>query len=425
MKRARGSVVIAAMVGLFLSLPLEALAQAKGPIKIGGLFELTGVFSGNARESLDGTRMFFDEIGWKVAGRTIELLVEDTEGKPDVALTKARKLVERDGVHMLMGIVSSPVCLAVQGYAKEKMIPVIISADCGFTGLTMPGKFLNPYVFRWSQTGIGPGAPAADWAYKDAKWRKVASVASDYPAGIEVNAIFARVFCELGGRVTSEVYPPIGTADFAPFLGRVDRSADAVIFFGPGADGLRFGRQYAEYGLKEKLPLMDLYGQVAFEPNLSAPDAAGWALGVYSAIHYTAALDTPENKKFVPEFRRRYNHLPFDNGPDGYVGGKAIAEAAKVVNGNVEDKEKFMAAMRKLDFDSPKGRVHLDQFQNVVQSQYIRKVERVGGELMNVPIKAYHSLSQFWTWTPEEFLKYPTLADLKGKMTDCKQVLGK
>lgn len=423
MKRARVSVVVAAVVVLLLSLPMEALAQAKGPIKIGGLFELTGVFSANARESLDGTRLFLDEIGWKVAGRTIELLVEDTEGKPDVGLTKARKLVERDGVHMLMGIVSSPVCLAVQGYAKDKGIPVIVSADCGFSGLTMPGKFLNPYVFRWSQTGIGPSGPAADWAYKDAKWRKVVTVTSDFPAGLEVNAIFTRVFCELGGRVIQEISPPIGTPDWAPFLAQIDRSADAVVFFAPGADGLRFGRQYEEYGLKEKLPLMDVYGQVTFEPFLS--QLGNVVLGVYSAVHYTAALDTPENKKFVAEFKRRYNRLPFDNGPDGYVGAKAIAEALKPVNGNVEDKEGFMAAMRKADFDSPKGRVRLDQFQNVVQSQYIRKVERVGGELMNVPIKTYPLVSQFWAWTPEQFLKYPALVELKGKLTDCNKVLGK
>ena len=423
MKRQWVGLAVAAVVSLLLSLPVEVGAQAKGPIKIGGLFELTGVFSTNARESLDGTRLYLDEIGWKVAGRTIELLVEDTEGKPDVGLTKARKLVERDGVHMLMGIVSSPVCIAVQGYAKEKGIPVIISADCGFSGLTMPGKFLNPYVFRWSQTGIGPGAPAADWAYKDAKWRKVVTVTSDYPAGLEVNAIFTRVFCELGGRVIQEISPPIGTPDWAPFLAPIDRSADAVVFFAPGADGLRFGRQYHEYGLREKLPLLDVYGQVTNEPFL--PQLGDTVVGVYSAIHYAAALDTPENKKFVAAFRAKHNRLPFDNGPDGYVGAKAIAETLRVVNGNVEDKDKFMAAMRKAEFDSPKGRVKLDQFQNVVQSQYIRKVERVGGELMNVPIKVYPLVSQFWTWTPEQFMKYPALVDLKGKLTDCNKVLGK
>lgn len=104
-----------------------AVAQAPAPVKIGMLIELSGIFARNGREALDGTRLYLDEIGGRAAGRSIELLVEDTEGKPDVGLTKARKLVERDGVHLLAGIVNSGVGLAVAGYAKEKKVPVIVN----------------------------------------------------------------------------------------------------------------------------------------------------------------------------------------------------------------------------------------------------------------------------------------------------------
>lgn len=421
MKRGNVGVMMAAVIGILLGPAPEALAQAKGPVKVGALLELTGVFAPNGRESLDGFRMYMEEIGWKAAGRTIELIVEDTEGKPDVGLTKARKLVDRDQVHLLTGIVNTAVALSVQGYIKEKMVPLLISADAGFSLLTMPGKFLNPYVFRFSQTGVGPSAAASDWAYKDAKWRKVVLITSDYAGGLEVNGSFTRGFCHHGGKVVQELYPPLGTPDFAPFLAQVDRSADAVVVFTPGADGLRLGRQYEEYGLK--LPLMDVYGQITFEPNL--PQLGQAALGLYSAIHYTAAIDTPENKRFVAAFKSKYNRLPFDNGPDGYVGARAIVEALKAVNGNVEDREKFTAALKKVEFDSPKGRVRLDDFQNVIQSQYIRKVERVGGELVNVPIKTYSNLTQFWPWSVDEYMKYPYFSELKGKFTDCAKVLGK
>jgi branched-chain amino acid transport system substrate-binding protein len=356
-----------------------------------------------------------------VAGRTIELLVEDYEGKPDVGLTKARKLIERDGVHMLKGIVSSAVGLAVAQYAKDQKIPVIVSADFGVSSLTMPGRLLNPYIFRWSQSGTGPGQAAADWAYKVAGWRKVVSIASDYVGGLEVNGSFARVFCSLGGRVVQEFWPPLGTPDFAPFLTQIDRSADAVIEFTPGADGLRFGRQYVEYGIK--LPLMDVYAQVTDEANLAQFGEA--AVGWYSTIHYTALIDTPENKRFLAAWEKKHQRVPFDNAADGYVGAKAIAEALKAVNGKVEDKEAFMAALRKAEFDSPKGVVRLDQFQNVVQPQYVRKVERKGNALVNTPIRTYPNVSQFWTWTPEEFMKYPAWTEFKGKMTDCGKVLGR
>lgn len=413
--------VVAAGVCFALWAPGAAVAQLLEPVKIGMLVPLTGVFARNGREAVDGTRLYLDEIGWKASGRTIELLVEDYEGKPDVGLTKARKLVERDRVHLLKGIVSSAVGLAVAGYARDQRIPVIVSADFGASSLTMPGKLLNPYIFRWSQSGTGPGQAAADWAYKVAGWRKVVSIASDYVGGLEVNGSFARVFCTLGGRIVQELWPPLGTPDFAPFLTQIDRSADAVIEFTPGADGLRFGRQYLEYGLK--LPLMDVYAQVTDEANLRQFGDA--AVGWYSTIHYTALIDTPENKRFLAAWEKKHQRVPFDNAADGYVGAKAIVEAMKAVNGKVEDKEAFMAALRKAEFDSPKGLVRLDQFQNVVQPQYVRKVERKGSALVNTPIQTYPSVSQFWTWTPEEFLKYPSWTDFKGKMTDCGKVLGR
>ncbi|MBI1892778.1 MAG: ABC transporter substrate-binding protein [Candidatus Rokubacteria bacterium] len=366
-------------------------------------------------------RLYLDEIGAQAAGRKIELIVEDTEGKPDVGLTKARKLVERDQVHVLAGIVSTAVALAVQGYVREKQIPLILNADAGANLLTMPGPLLNPYVFRFSQTSAMPAQPAADWAYKDAGWRKVVTITSDYAGGLEVMGGFVRVFCSLGGHVIQELYPPLGTADFAPFLTRVDRSADAVVAFTPGADGLRLGRQYQEYGFHGKLPLLDIYGQITFESNL--PQLKEALLGVYSAIHYTSAIDTPENKRFVAAFKARYNRLPFDNGPDGYVGARAIAEALKAIGGDVEKREKFMAALKKVEFDSAKGRIRLDQFQNVIQNEYIRRVDRVGNEYVNVPVKTYSNVSQFWTWTPEEYMKYPVFTAMKGKQTDCAKVL--
>jgi branched-chain amino acid transport system substrate-binding protein len=420
MRRLVAGIVLAGM-GFMLFGRGGAGAQPPTPVKIGMLVPLTGVFTRNGREAVDGTRLYLDEIGGRASGRPIELFVEDDEGKPDVGLTKARKLVERDGVHMLKGIVSSAVGLAVAAYAKDQKVPLIASADFGASAVTVPGPLLNPFIFRWSQSGTGPGMAAADWAYKVAGWRKVVSIGSDYVGGLEVNGSFARVFCALGGRVVQELWAPLGTADFAPFITQIDGSADAVIDFTPGADGLRFGRQYIEYGLK--LPLMDVYAQVTDEANLIQFGDA--ALGWYSTIHYTALIPTPENKRFLAAWEKKHHRVPFDNAADGYVGAKAIVEALKVVQGKVEDKEAFMAALRKSEFDSPKGRVRLDQFQNIVQPQYVRKVERAGGALVNTPIKTYPSVSQFWTWTPEEFVKFPAWGDFKGKMTDCGKVLGK
>ena len=406
---------------LFALAPVLAAAQ-QGPIKVGALLELTGVFAPNGQDALDGFRMYLDEIKSQAGNRKVELIVEDTAGKPDLGLTKARKLVESDGVHVLTGIVNTGVALAVSSYIREKRIPLVISADAGASGLTMPGKLLNPFIVRVSQSGRGPGAAAGDWAYKQG-WRKVSLIGSDYAGGVEVLGSFARVFCLRGGQVVQEQYVPLGTADFGPYLNNIKRDVDGVVVFEAGADGLRFTRQYIEAGLKGKIPMMDLYGQSTVDHNL--PDFGDSALGIFSALHYSAAIKTPENERFVKLFRARTHRIPTDNGPDGYVGARAIVEAAKALGGKVEDGEKFVAALKAVKFPSPKGNIAIDQYGNVIQSQYIRKVEKVGKEYLNVPIASYDTIDQFWPFKVDEYMKFKPYAEIKGKLTDCAKCLEK
>ncbi len=402
--------------------PTLAVAQ-KGPIRIGALLELTGVLAPNGQDSLDGFQLYLTEIGGQVGGRKIELIVEDTAGKPDIGVTKARKLVENDKVHVLTGIVSTGVALAVSSYIREHKVPLVLSADAGATHLTMPGKLLNPFIVRASHNARGPGAAAADWGYKQG-WRRVSVVASDYAGGLEVIGSFARVFCQRGGQVLQEQYPPLGTADFGPYINNLNRSADAVVIFTPGAEGLRFARQYIESGLKARLPLMDVFGQATFEPTLQQLGDTG--LGLLSTLHYTAALKTPDNERFVKAFRAKTGRLPTDNGPDGYVGARVIVEALKMTGGNIEDSEKFVAAMKQVKFNSPKGPIAFDQYGNVIQSQYVRKVEKVGADYLNVPLASYDNVDQFWPFDPKDYMAFKSAySEHKGKLIDCANSLAK
>jgi branched-chain amino acid transport system substrate-binding protein len=406
---------------LIVMAPAFVSAQ-QGPIRVGALLELTGVFAPNGQDALDGFQLYLDEIKSQAGNRKIELIVEDTAGKPDLGLTKARKLVENDKVHVLTGIVNTGVALAVSSYIREKKIPLVISADAGASGLTMPGKLLNPFIVRVSQSGRGPGAAAADWAYKQG-WRKVALGGSDYAGGVEVLGSFARVFCLRGGQIVQEQYSPLGTADFGPYLNNIKRDVDGVAIFIAGADGLRFMRQYIEVGLKGKLPLMDIYGQSTTDYAL--PEFGDSILGVFSSLHYSPALKSAENERFVKVYRAKTNRVPTDNGPDGYVGARAIVEAAKALGGKVEDGEKFVAALKAVKFPSPKGDIAIDQYGNVIQSMYIRKVEKSGKEYVNTPIATYPTIDQFWPWKPDEYLKFKPYAELKGKLTDCAKCLEK
>ena len=191
---------------------------------------------------------------------------------------------------VVTGIVSSGVALAVNGYMRDTNVPLVLSGDAGANELTMPGKLHSKTLVRLSQTGRTPGATAADWGYKQG-WRKVSVISSDYAGGVEVAASFTRMFCKLGGKIVQTQFPPLGTNDYGPFLTNVDRSANALVDFIPGADGLRFGKQYLETGLKEKFPLMDIYGQVTYDANL--PQFGDGSVGMLSSLHYTWALKNP------------------------------------------------------------------------------------------------------------------------------------
>jgi branched-chain amino acid transport system substrate-binding protein len=421
-RRVLRAVAIAGVAALLLGAPTLA-ARAADPIKIGVLLPLSGNFAVLGQQALAGMKIYLDQVGNKAGDHPIDLLVEDSQGKPDVAVTKARKLVQCDGAQVLTGVVSSGEALAVNDYSRDNKVPLVLSGDAGVSELTMPGPLANPYLVRTSQNGRSVGAVGADWAYKKG-WRKVVTVGSDYAGGLDVDYAFAQQFCSLGGRVIQAEWTPLGTADFGPYLTNLDRTADAVVAFAPGADGLRLARQFSDFGLKGKLPVLDLFGTLVYETNL--PQLGDAALGMYSVLFYTPMLTMPENQSFVAEFQKRMHFMPANEAPNGYVGAEAIVDALKAVNGDLSDKMKFIAALKVVKFDSPKGPISLDQYGQVIQSMYIREVQKVDGQPANVPIVTYKNVDQFWPYTEAEYASFKyTYKDAKNAMTDCTRLLAK
>ncbi|HUK58035.1 MAG TPA: ABC transporter substrate-binding protein [Stellaceae bacterium] len=413
----------AAVVTLALIVPALPAPDA-GPIKIGVLVPLTGNFAAPGQQTLAGLKIYFDGIGNKAGGHPLELIVEDTQGNPEVAVTKTRKLVERDGVQVLTGIVSSAVALAVSDYSRTNQVPLVLSGDAATDELTMPGKLANPYLVRLTENSRTPSAVAADFAYKTKGWRTATVITSDYVAGVDLAFAFAQRFCQLGGKVTQAQYPPLDTGDYGPYLTNLDRTANAMVVFTPGAAGLKLGRQFAEFGLKGKLPELDLFGTLTYESYL--PQLGDAALGAYSALIYTPYLNTALNKSFVAEFRKRTGNQATNEGPSGWTGAHAIADAIDAVKGDLSDKTKFMGALRTAKFDTPKGSISLDKDGMVVQSMYIREVQKVGAELGNVPIATYHDIGQYWPYSETEFQSFAhTYNDSKDKLTDCAWLLAK
>ena len=400
MRRLSAVTLIVTVVGLLVALG-SARAQ-KGPIKVGLILPETGPLAANGKDMANGLQLFFEEQGWKLSGREVKLVTEDDEGKPPTGLAKARSLVESQGVHVLMGPLSAAVGYAVAGYVTDKKVPTIfpiVSAE------DITQRKRSAYIVRTGWTSAQPSQPFGKWVYDNLGYRKIAMIGYDFAFGWEVAGGFQRTFEEAGGQVVQKLWPPLGNADFAPYLAQLRRDVDAVFCVFSGADALRFAKQYSEAGLKSKLPLI---GGGTFTDEHVLRTMGDEVLGVVTALHYSAALATPANKKFVQAYEAKFKQIPSYYSEGSYVGGLALKAALVATGGDVENGEKLLGALRRVDLsDAPRGPIRFDDYGNPVENIYVRKVERVGGQLQNTVIYTFPNVSQFWTFKPEEFLKNP------------------
>jgi len=277
--------------------PSASWAQAKGPIKIGFITPLSGGFVANGKDMLMGFQLYLEEIGYQVAGRKIELLVEDDEAIPATSLTKTRKLVEKDGVHMMAGGLVASTGYALVPYIESKEIPMFypIMANDDLTQ-----RKISKWIVRTGWSCSQPNHPLADYAYNILKFRKVSCIAYDFAFGWESMGGFQKVFEDMGGKVLQKIWPPMTTQDFSPYLAQISKEADAVYALFSGRATMQFVKQYQEFGLKGKIPLIG-GGTVTDEHAL--PSMGDEAIGIITALHYSEALDNPVNKKFVKAFR--------------------------------------------------------------------------------------------------------------------------
>jgi branched-chain amino acid transport system substrate-binding protein len=388
-----------ALGGLFGAGPAQA---QKGPIKIGVLATMTGGAAQIGKDMVNGLTMWLDENNHQIAGRKVELIVEDTQGQPNIALTKLQKVVENDRVQVVVGELFAHVGYALAPKVDQLKIPMlypVIASD----DLTQrkPAK----WVVRTGWTSSQPNHPFGEYVAKTLGYKKVVTIAIDYAFGWEQVGGFQKTFEENGGQVIQKLWAPLNTTDFAPYLSQIRRDADAVFALMVSISALRFPKQYEEAGLKAKLPLLG--GGTTFD-EFVLPSLGDEAIGGISALIYSAAIDTPANKKFVTEYRKKYGKVPSYYSETCYTSGRWINEAAKAVGGDVEDREKFLAALRKVEIaDAPRGPIKLDSYGNPIQNIYVRKVEKKGGELWNTVIHTYPNVSQFGKYPPEEFLKQP------------------
>jgi branched-chain amino acid transport system substrate-binding protein len=377
-------------------------AAAQGPIKIGFISPLSGAIAAAGKDMYAGCELYWQELGWQMAGRKVEVILEDNEGQPAAALTKARKLVENDKVHMLVGIILSNVAYALVPYIEQQGIPSLypINSADDLTQRRRP-----KWLIRTGFSAGGNMHPFGEYAAKTLGYKKSVTIGLDYAFGWETVGGFHKSFEDSGGQVVQKLWVPLNIQDYSPYLAQVRKDADAVFVVGLGRWTLLFAKQYADSGLKGRVPLL---ANGTYSDEHVLPQLGDESLGVVSAHHYSAALETPANHKFRAAFEKAYQRTPGFYSENCYTGARIIHEAVKAIGGKVEDRAALMAALRKVRItDAPRGPVEMDAYGNPTQNVYIRKVERVGGKLQNTVIYTYPAVSQFWKYNPEEFLKQP------------------
>jgi len=374
MRRKNSLVLLAAA----LALAWPAPSQAQDVVKVGMLVPLTGPITPTGKQLIAGAKLYMQRNGDTVAGKKIVLIIKDDTGNPDVTKRLAQELVVNDKVALLAGFGLTPGALATAPIATEAKIPEIV-----MMAATSVITLRSPYIVRTSFSIPQTTVPLADWAAKNGI-KKVITVVSDYAPGIDVETAFKQRFEAQGGKVVESLRVPLASNDFAPALQRVvDAKPDALMGFVPAGVGPVFIRQFAERGLDKSGIKFIAEGSLTEDDIVNQIGNA--ALGVITAHHYSAAHNSPENKNFVADFKKANGGMrPNLMAVQSYDGMHLIYEALKKTKG-ATDGDALVAAMKGLSWISPRGPMTIDpETREVIQNIYIRKVERVDGELYNV-----------------------------------------
>jgi branched-chain amino acid transport system substrate-binding protein len=404
------AVTALAVTGWMLTSAFAQAPAARTPIKIGVLAPLSGPLAALARDVVDGAKLYVDEINGEMAGRKVELVVEDYEFKAAVALTKAKKLVENDRVNVVCGVILSAAVLAIKDYIHAQEVSFIVSGAAVAEAITLEKP--SPYVFRTTFSASQVPGPLAKFTYDKLKARTATVIAGDTVGTIELVMGFARAFEEAGGKVVQEPYPPIGTTDFGPYIGKIRRDVNVVATLVPGADGIRFIKQYEEFGLKGKIPVVDTAPGITDIAVL--PSAGTAAVGMHASNAYIHTIKSRANQKFVQAFRAKTGRDPGGPGEYTYSALAAINQALQATKGNIEDKPKFLEALRKMDLEAPRGQIRFDKYQHVIEDVIITRIDKEGDKVVPVVVETFKAVDQFQGMAPEEYLKKPRLIALKG-----------
>ncbi len=375
---------VRAAIATLSALLLTSTAQAADTIKIGLVMPMTGTLATNGKQIVAGARLYLQQRGDTVVGRKVELIVKDDTTVPDVSKRIVQDLIVNDKIDIL-GVGMTPGALAVAPLVTSAKKPAVIML--AGTSIVIDK---SPYFVRTSFTLAQSSVVTADWAIKN-DIRKVVTLVSDFAPGHEAEAAFKQKFLAAGGQIAEAIRVPLQNPDFSPFLQRArDASPQAIFVFVPSGQGATFARQFVERGFDKAGIRLIGPGDVTDDDLL--PSMGDAVLGTVTAHFYSAAHPSPVNKAFVEAFLKEYKYRPNFMAVSGYDGMHLIYEALRKTNGAI-DTEALLQAMKGMAWESPRGPISIDpQTRDVVHNIYMRKVEKLNGELYNVEFATFNAV---------------------------------
>jgi branched-chain amino acid transport system substrate-binding protein len=310
--------------------------------------------------------------------------------------------VAQDRIHVLDGVLLANIGYALVPNIERDRLPTLF--------LTTPDDLtkrrLTKYALRTNFAASQPMHALGDYAAKTLKYKRVVAIAMDNNFGHEGIGGFQRVFEDNGGRVVQKIWAPLNAMDFAPYLTQVPRDVDAIVQVFVAGQAVRFAKQYGESALHGKIPLI---GTGVFTDQSSLQGMGDEVIGHVGALIWAPTIDNPANRAFVALAEAKVKRTPSYFHAVMYSSGRWIIEAAKALGGQVEDRDRLLAALRRATDTTPdpRGPIKLDEYGNPTENVYIVKVEKANGRLQNTVVHTYPMVSQFWTYKPDEFLKTP------------------
>ncbi len=393
-------------------------AQAEDTIKMGGLATLEGAFTVLGQDGLRGMQLALKEVNYTVAGKKIEVIQGSSDASPESAVKATRKLVEQDGVQVLIGPLSGSEGIAVKDYAKTQPKVTFLNGSSAAQDTTLFSPAEN--FFRFSTDGVQWMAGLGEYIYKTKGYKKVAIVAEDYSFPYSQVEGFMLPFCKLGGHVPFKSWVPIGNKDFSSVIASIPDDVDAIMVVLGGADAINFLTQYQQAG--GTLPLIG--GSITADQTVlgTKGQQRKAVLGMPSAGPTADAWDDPRWTGFTAEYKKAF--------PDGfpypslfahayYINTKAAILALQKVNGDLSDGgAKFRETLSSLTFDTPTGPVKLDHNRNAVADMFVTEVaEGPNGALFNKVITIAKDVNETLGEPEAEFLK---LGPASRDNPDCK-----